>query len=281
MLLSAVSKFLATLLVGVLTSLIMMTVLTQTVLSSEYIKGKLAATNSYSRLSVALTDQVSQKVPAAENQQVRTTLGTILTPQVLQTKIDGVLDQSEAYYRGKGPLPVIDLTDLAAQARAAGIPIPEDSAIATSVPLQASERGKEYSQTFDSTRTATIVSAVALTAALLAVSWRRHKWVALPYVLIVVGVLVGIVAVAIYSVSEAVTRHITADATASVFSLIGRDLVATIAADLVKNLGIIAVTFGGVGVSARIFVGWIASKSNDSASSVAKLKPRQTPGIIN
>jgi hypothetical protein len=282
MLLSALSKLLATSLVGVLVGLVLMTVLTQTVLSSEYVKGKLAATDSYGRLSVALTDEISQKVPVAENQQVRTKLETILTPQVLQTKIDGVLDQSESYYRGTGPLPVIDLTDLAAQAQAAGIPIPEDSAIATSVPLQASARGKEYSQTFDNTQTATIVGAVLLTAALLAVSWKRHKWVALPYVLIAVGVLIGLITVAIHFASGAAANHIAAEAKANAFSLIGSDLLTAIATDLVRNFGIIAVVFGVVGIGARILVGRIAAKVVGSpASPITKLKASQKPGIIN
>lgn len=271
--LSALSKFLSTLLVGLLTALVFTTVLNQTVLDSHYIENKLTATNSYERLSVALTDQASQKVAGVENQQAAAMLKPILTPEVLKTKINGALDQMQAYYQGNGPRPTLDLTDLAAQAQAAGIPIPADSPLAKPIQLSPSARAKGDINMLNTVRTITLVGAVLVAVALLAVSWARHKWVALPDVLIVVGVLVGLVAAVAALASGMAGRYVTAGSGADAFALIGRDVGVRIANDLAGRFGIIAGLLLVVGIAARIWVGKMQAKAPITpAASRAALK---------
>ena len=256
MLFSALSKLLASLLVVVLTGAVFTMVLNQTVLNNLYIEDKLAETDSYNRLYAALNDEIAKKA-GKDNAEVATItakLQGIITPDVLKTKINGALDQMHDYYRGEGPAPTIDLTDLVAQAQSAGIPIPEDSGITKPIKLETSDQAKGFSKTFDGVRTGTLVTALVLVAALLLVSWERHKWAALPDVLIVVGVLLGLLAAIFGFASGMADDYIKFDTSGNAFAELGKDLVQTIAGDLAKRMGIIAAVFGVVGIGTRIWV---------------------------
>ncbi|HET6925095.1 MAG TPA: hypothetical protein VFH39_04655, partial [Candidatus Saccharimonadales bacterium] len=58
MLLSLLSKFLASLLVAAITLATLVVLFSLTLLNSHYIEGQLSATHTYSRLSVALSDEL-------------------------------------------------------------------------------------------------------------------------------------------------------------------------------------------------------------------------------
>jgi len=254
---SALSKLLATLLVITLAGVILTSVLNQTVLSSHYVEGKLTETNSYQRLSVALSDQIARKVTAGdENQQVADRLKTILTSQVLQTKINSVLEQAQAYYlHGSGSRPTLDLTDMAAQAQAAGIPVPADSPLAKPITFGKDTRADQSQHNIINMPQVAIISSIVLAVGLAAVCWRRDKWVALPDVLIIVGVLVGFVALVLAVASNGLAHHLDLGKDSGVFTPIGRDVAAAIMSDLAKRLGVVAIVCGVIGVAARILVG--------------------------
>jgi multisubunit Na+/H+ antiporter MnhB subunit len=255
--LSALSKLLATLLVTMLTGTILTTVVNQTVLSSHYVEGKLTETNSYQRLSVALSDQVGQKVTAgagSENQLVTTKLQTIITPDVLKVKINTALEQMQAYLQGSGPRPTIDLTDLGTQAQAAGIPVPADSGLAKPISFPNTYRADGQKHNVYNTQQGMIIASAILAVALVAVCWRRQKWVALPDVLIWLGALVGFVALVLAVTSNGLAHHLNLGNDAGAFTPIGRDVAATIMNDLAKRLGLIAVMSGVAGIAGRIAV---------------------------
>jgi hypothetical protein len=277
--LSVVSKILATLLVPAVLGVAVTTIANQTILNSHYVEGKLAATNSYERLSTALTDQISQKTPGGANPQVTATLKSVLAPKALQTKINGTLDQLQAYYRGDGPQPVIDLTDLAAQAQTAGVPIPADSDIAKPIPLQNSGQLKDYSKKFDSVRQAAIISTVVLVAALVIVCWRRHLWVALPDVAIWIGALLLPWVLGASALSGVLRHYVAADTTANTFSLLAGDLASAIATDLAKRLGLIVLVLGVGGIVVRIWLGRIASSG--PTQQALQFNPKPASPIIN
>lgn len=269
MLFSWLSKLLASILVAVLTGAVFTLVLNQTVLNSKYLEQHLASTDSYSRLSVALTDQITKKADDPQNPvdpaQVDK-LKAILTPTLLQTKINASLDAFQAYYRGNGPLPVLDLTDVAAQAQAAGIPIPADSDITKPISLGSNKQARDVSKSFDQVRMGTLITSLVLVVALLAVSWERHKWAALPDVLIVVGVLLGLFALAFGVVSGMASHYVKIDTSSNAFAPIGRDLGASIASDLSHRLGMFAAAFAVVGIATRIAVAKLQSKSVQSVA---------------
>ncbi len=220
----------------------------------------MSSVNGYKRLSTALNEQiVSAATKDSDSSGINTAqaakLQQILTPTVLQQKINSGLDSIQGYYRGNGPQPVIDLTDLAAQAQAAGIKIPEDSGLTKPIKLGTSQRASALSKTFDNVRLGTIIGTLVLVAALLAVSWERHKWAALPDVLIVTGVLVGLVAIAAAAVGQLAVHFLRFGTDAEAFASLGRDLASAIAHDLALRFGIIAGAFLTVGIGTRIWVG--------------------------
>lgn len=257
MLFSWLSKLLASLLVVVLTGAVFTMVLNQTVLNSKYLKQHLASTDSYSRLSVALSNEITKvtdqpEVPADLIQVEK--LKTIFTPTLLQTKIDTSLDQLESFYRGNGQVPSLDLTDVVAQAEAAGIPIPADSEVRKPITFGSNQQAQDVSKTFDQVRTGTLIASLVLVAALLFVSWERHKWAALPDVLIIVGVLLGLAAIAFAVVSNMAGHYAQPVTNSNAFEPIGRDLAANIARDLAKRIGIFAGAFAVVGIVTRVLV---------------------------
>jgi hypothetical protein len=270
--LSVLSKLLSTLLVFTLTGTVFSTVVNQTVLNSHYIEGKLTQTNSYERLSTALSEQVSQKVAAgSENPLVARELKSILSPETLRTKINSTLDQLQAYYEGKGPLPTIDLTDLGAQAQAAGIPLPSDSNISKPITLDGIPRTKGQGHNLKNSQYTLLITTLVLAAALALVCRQRHKWVAFPGVLLASGILIGLLAVLAAAASGAITQAIPFNAENAALATIGRDLASSIMTDVARHLGFMAALCELLSVMARILIKRLG------APAAAKPATKQTP----
>jgi hypothetical protein len=266
MLLSWLSKLLASLLTASLCGIIITLTLSQTLMSSHYLEGQLNKTNSYNRLSTALSTEVAKQAGLASNPQVNTLIQGILTPAVLKQKINSALDQLQAYYRGNGATPVIDLSDLASQAQAAGVPLGQNNPLSQPITLgsnsaKASATAKGVSKTFDHVRLTTIITSLVLVVALLAVSWERHRYGALPDVLICVGVLIGLVAL-IFDLGPSLADHyIKLSSTSNAFAALGHDLAESIARDLARRFGIIAAACLVAGIVTRILAGRLQGKA--------------------
>jgi hypothetical protein len=279
MLFSWLSKLLPSLLVSVLSGAIITVVINQTVLSSHYVEGKLASTNSYVRLSDALNTEIAKKASAdPESAGITAKLQGIITPTVLQTKINGALDQLQAYYRGNGTLPTIDLTDLAPQVQAAGIPLPADSPLSKPIQLGGNEKVRGASKTFDHVRLTTIVTSLVLIVALLAVSWERHRYAALPDVAITVGGLIGLLALIFGLMPGLVAHYVKFDSSSNAFASIGNDLAVSIAHDLATRLGIIAGVCLAVGIATRIWAGRL--RSGVMTKPTPALNAKRAPGSL-
>lgn len=271
------SKILSTLLVAVLTSAIFTITLSQTLLNSRYLEQKLAATHSYSRLSVALSNQISTQATAVGNAEVSSKLQTILTPAELQSKVNGALDQLQAYYQGKAVQPSIDLTDLASQVQAAGVPVPVDSGIAEPVKLGGNTRMQHVAQNFERVRTVTMIMTAVLVVVLALLSWRRRQYKSLPNVLITVGILIGLLAGALAVGAGMLTHYLTFQTNAEAFTAIARDLGTSIANDLAQRFGIIAAVFLAFGVAGRVWAGKLQpgtsfTQANSQAASAQTTK---------
>jgi hypothetical protein len=161
----------------------------------------------------------------------------------------------QAYLQGSGPRPTIDLTDLAAQAQAAGITVPAGSGLAKPISFPNTYRADGQKHNVYNAQQGMIIASVILAVALLAVCWRRQKWVALPDVLIWLGTLVGFVALVLAVASNGLAHHLNLGNDAGAFTSIGRDVAATVMNDLAKRLGLIAVMSGVAGIAGRIAVG--------------------------
>jgi hypothetical protein len=257
MLKSWLSKLIASILVSVLCGAIITMVMGQTLLNAHYIEGRFASINGYSRLSTALSTEVDKQAGVADNPLVASQVQKILSPTTLQQKINSALDQIQAYYHGKGPTPVINLNDLASQAQAAGIPLGQNSSLnqpiklGTSNPTQAKNIGK----TFDHVRLTTILLSLVLIALLLILSWERHRYAALPDVLMCVGILMGMVALIFYLGPSLADHFIKLSTTSNAFTALGRDLAESIAHDLARHFAYIGTGCFVVGLVGRIVVG--------------------------
>lgn len=258
MLLSFLSKTLATLLTAVLSTAIITTIMNQTLLSSAYLEGQMTSVHGYDRASVALSDEIAHSPDLAAYPMAEPVLQSVLTPTVLKQKINGALEQMQAYYQGNGPRPVIDLTDLASQAQAAGVPVPQNSGLTQPIVLGSSNSNtKNVGRNVSDIRPATLILSVLLATALAAVAWRRRQFKPLPNVLISVGILVGLVALVLHLGSGLADHFLRFGTSSNLFASLGHDLADSIANDLAKRFGVVAVVLLAVGVPARIWVGHI------------------------
>jgi hypothetical protein len=257
---SWLSKLLAGILVATLFSAVFAIVLNQTVLSSHYLEGQLAANNSYNKLSDAITAEfVKNANPSTP--QMAATVRSIVTPAVLQVKISSALDQLEAYYKGNGAAPTIDVSDLIAQAQAAGVPVPKDNSLNKPIVLAGNTQAKGISKKFENVKLGTILASLVLIVALLALSWERHKFAVLPDIAIALGILLGIFALAFRLAPGVADKHIKFDFSSNAFASTGHDLATSIAHDLGKRFGIIAIALLVVGIVSRVLVARMKPKA--------------------
>ena len=250
MLLSLVSKVVSILLVLVVTVTALALLISQTLLNSQYIEGQLSHTNSYSRLSDALVNEIASTASQPTDPTVVAKLKTVLTPVIIQQKLSLTLEQLQAYYQGSGKVPVINVSDLAAQAQAAGIPLGSDSGLDKPITLTMTSVPK-IGQKFSEAKRLGLAAAILLVAILLLVCWRRKRWVAIADVLMSIGVLLGIFA-AVFGFGPGIAeRFIRFNVASNAFATIGHDLALSITHDLGVRLGFVAASYFIVGLVLR------------------------------
>jgi hypothetical protein len=262
------SKLIASLLVASVCSAIFTMLISQTIMNSHYLDGQLTKVNGYNRLSTALSDEIGEESGLSSVPQAATIIHSILTPAVLRQKINSALDQLQRYYEGKGPVPVINLSNLASQAQAAGVPISQDSGVLKPITLgnnANTTQVQKAAKTFAGVRTTTIITSLLLLVALLAICWRRHNYIAVPGVLISIGVLMGLLALIFYLGSNLANHYLTFSTTSNAFISLGHDLTISVFHDLARRFGIIAAVCLVIGISVRIWVKKLQAKTTFSS----------------
>jgi hypothetical protein len=264
-----VTKLLASILVFCSVIAIIGFVTSQTILNSKYLKQQFTEANGYNRLSTALSAEIAQEA-GADNPQVAATAQKILTPQVLRQRTDQALDQYQANLKGNGQVPTIDLSDLAAQAQAAGVQIPADSALNQPIKLApANAAGSKPAQQVDRTKIALVV-AVVLLLVLAFTSWKSKRYTTIPNALISTGVIIGLIALGILGSQKAIEHFVKFDFTSNAFASIGNDVVTSIAKDIGHRYGMIAIILLAVGIVTRIIAGRFKP---------APVQPRPAPAV--
>ena len=272
--LSWTSKLLAILFVASVLGSIVTIVTGQTIMNSTYLEGKLRSTNAYSRLAAALAAEVAQQPAVAGNQQAADVISRIVTPAVLEQTINPAIEQLALYYQGKGPAPSIDLSGITSQIQAAGVPLPANTTFVQPtrlVPDSGTNKTIAYpGKSIAGVRVAVLIMSVMLALALVAVSWLRHKWAALPNAVITIGVFTGLLAMICVVGSSLITRLDQLDAPSNAFAGIGPDVATAIAHDLAWRFGLIAVALLAVGIAARVLVAkWPHLQAATPGTSVA------------
>ena len=265
MLLKWLSKFLSGLLVLSLGGLIISAVTSQTIMSSSYLESQMDKVDAYSRLSSALSSEVSKQAGLAGNSQAVALVSSVLTPAALKQKINAALDQLTLYYQGKAAAPSIDLNGFAPQLQATGIQLPADSALSRPIKLTRGGGTNNVAaypaRSFADTRTAAIIASVLLTLALLTVSWQRRRYGALPGVFITVGALTGLGALALSLVPGLFDHYVKFNTASNAFASLGRDLAEDIIRDLGRRYGIIAGVCLAAGTALRIVAASLQPKN--------------------
>jgi hypothetical protein len=171
--------------------------------------------------------------------------------------------------QGKGPQPTIDLTDLAAQAQAAGVPLSQDNSLTKPIPLgPVAKTGAQVSvgQPVNQIRTVSLIASIVLALGLLVISYTQKRYTALPNVLIVVGVLIGLLALSLFLAPGIADHFIKFGTVSNAFVSLGHDLTSSIARDIGKRFGIIAGAYLLVGIGTRILVQRLQARAKPARS---------------
>lgn len=124
-------QFIASFLAPVATSLMLAAcfnfVMQQTVLNTDYIQKQIKEQQVAAELTKILPKVLaSQGEMEVDPQVMEQALSMVLSPEALDTKLSEAVSQLDAYLNSGADLPQLDLRDIAEQARANGIEIPEE-----------------------------------------------------------------------------------------------------------------------------------------------------------
>lgn len=255
MLYNILSKFLASLLVVVTLGMVASLIISQTIMNSEYMKQQLKDADVYARLSTALSSQIITDSNVAATPELTASVEDVITPEALQAKIDPTLEQAEAYYKGEGSPPQIEVADFVSQLQAAGVPIEANAETTEPIVLGPSNQQKKpITSNVNGVRTISIVCAIVLLVALALISWKSQRYKILPNVAIVCGVLLGIFGGLLLLGRGAADRFVHIEEGSNNYGEIAQDLAGAISHDIGMRYVIIAVTLLVIGIGARIFI---------------------------
>ncbi|MEJ0072907.1 MAG: hypothetical protein WDN27_02350 [Candidatus Saccharibacteria bacterium] len=271
------SHTLSVLLFVSLSGLISLFIVSHTLLNAHYIEGQLQADQAYSKLSVAISAELA-KDAGTTDPQVTAALQNIVTPTVLQQKINSTLDQLQAFYLGNGPAPQIDVSDLVAQAQAAGVPVPANSNLSKPITLGPPNQNKGLGRSVDGVRLKSLLISGLLLVALLAVCWKRRRYTAPASVLIAISVLYGLLAAAFLTLPSVIDSHIRFDFSANAFAGVGHDLALAIAKNLGRDYAIVAIACLVVGIVSRMLIKRLQPAA--VIPTVKQLPPTTAPSFV-
>jgi hypothetical protein len=212
-----------------LTSLLFATVVgltaDQTVLNTTYIENKLESQNAYSRLSDALSTEISKNSgdPSMSQDAVASQLKTVLTPEVLQKKIDTTLKQLQAYLQGNGPVPALDVSDLMQQAKQSGLEVQQDK-FNKPVTLTATTKIKKVSDAAKLVSIGTLVATAVLLLGVLAIAIKRRNYKPLANIVFSLGTLLTLTGALMLFMPRLFNRLYKFDPTSSPFASLVHDL---------------------------------------------------------
>ncbi len=254
--LSWLSRFMAT----VLTTLLFLVVVTiaagQTVLNTQYLESELQSQQAYSKLSTAISKDISKQADAGQAQDAVTTqLQSIITPQVLQQRLSKTLNEIQAYYKGNGPVPTLDVSDLVNQAEAAGLPAPNDPKLQQPIKLTAATKAKHYSNAAKAVGAGVIALIVVLIVGLVAIARKTRNYKPLCAVLVSLGIMLSVTGGSLLIVPRIFNKLYTFNPATNPFGALAHDIALGVLHDYALHLLIPGLAILVVGIVARLLVG--------------------------
>lgn len=250
---SVLSKLVAALLVLAIFGAVVTVVTTNTILNSHFFEQKAAQVNAYVRLSDGISAELA-KDSGNTSPAFTAAVQKIISPDVLQQKINGTLDQLEAYEKGNGQVPTIDLTSLVNQARAAGVPIPPNTSFDQPIQLTVNRPSQGLNKQVEGLKIKSIASIAILFIILLVLTWETHRYKVLPDIAIVCGLLFGIVAIILILLPTLANDYIKFNFSANIFASIAHDLALAVVRGIGDIFGIIAIVFLAIGIPGRLLL---------------------------
>ncbi len=183
---SLIASILISLILAASTSL----VFNQTILNPEYLQHKAEKIGLAKDLATIIPAQFAKSTGnKKEAEQIQTVLTQVLTPGYIQGKIDDFSKQLKSHLNRNGPVPQLDLHDLALKAREAGLDVPEDQFNqAFTIPPQLDTQLKTFVKTERKGQNYTLVAIGILGAILVLFSIKRREYGSLLYVLVSIAV---------------------------------------------------------------------------------------------
>ena len=205
------SRFIAAVLVSVITIAVLTQVFDATLLNSNYLTKTANKSGVYSALSVDISNQLVKDFESqSSNNSISPTqasiiIRSVLTSSLIQSKVTDALAGVQAYYKGTGPEPSINLSDVIAKLQVAGLPISNNnSTLNKPIVIQGNEQVKQQVGNFEKVKLISSIVAVVLLLILIALSWEEHRWKVLPDLAIITGAWLGVISIIfIFGVSAA------------------------------------------------------------------------------
>jgi hypothetical protein len=251
------TKLLAGIVVIVSLSVIANLIASQTLFSSSYVKQQFTKIDAYNRLSKTLSEEAAKQT-GIDNPQVTAAIQQVVTPETLQQRIEDAITQGEAYYKGEGQPPTINVSDLTDQLQTAGVPITANSELNRPIELvpttHNATNATPATAKLQGVKVVSIVLLVLLLIALVAVSITAKNYTILPNVFIACGIALIPIAL-LLSLSAGIFDHyVKFDVSTNAYTAIAHDLVKNISTDIGHRYALIAVALLAVGVISRLIL---------------------------
>lgn len=277
MLLSWFSRLLAGLLVSLLFIATIGFTVNQTVLNTSYIDGQFKKVDAYTKLSNGIVDQVvkntgTTNIPAG---QLAAKLHSIITPAVVEQRLNGTLGQISSYYKQGGAVPTLDVSDLVSQAQAAGVPVQAGN-FAKPIQLNAVTDTKKVSDQLHAAQIGLIGALILLAVTIVAIAIYKRNYIPLANIFISLGLSVAASGVLGYILVSKLSNHLAINSTNNTFVGLGRDLVKNIGQDLSKRFAITGIIILVVGIITRLLLGRLNTQPKQAKAS-SKPKDTATP----
>lgn len=269
MILSWLNRLSASTLTILLFVAVVLFALSQTVLDAQYIKTELQHQNAYNRLSVAISNDIAKNADATTTTtqtQLMQQLQTVVTPQILQARLTKTIDEIQAYYEGRGPVPTLDVSDLVNQAQQAGLPVPDDPKLQQPIKLTAATNIKRLVNPALAVGAAMLAFILFLIIGLLVAAHKRHNYKTLTAVLTSLGIMLSVTGGALLVVPHIFNKLYTFNPTTNPFGALAHDVALGILHDFALRLAVPGLAILAIGILLRVLIAKADKRAKVAAS---------------